>query len=1457
MTRLRKRGTNRGIVCRTTQISGIVESMEVRQLLTAAPQITGLDRLPSAVREFEFRITGSADPNSLVTLQQTGIGVIQQAFADSNGQWVIEAQNSTLAEGGFEFTAVATDVVGNNSTPSASRSFQPNIILVNVDDMRADNLQSMPFVSTTLASQGTVFTKAFTPTSLCGPSRASLMTGLFAERTGIYENLAPLGGAANLDLSSSLPVWLNNAGYRTGLFGKDRTLPVEDEKMPSQASSPIPPGWDDYLELRATAGFSYPANHNGTILQFGTQESDYATDVIHRFASSFIDQSVAEQTPFFAYIAPFAPHSPYTPAPRHLGLFNSLPARHTASFNIPEPGEAPLSSATVSLLDTHQRRALESLQAVDESIEALVADLRDSGNLDNTIIIFTSDNGLLRGEHAIKGDKRQFYEEAIRLPLIVWDGRNPSAAVSDSLVLNADLSPTIAQLAGAAFPTNLDGKSLVPLLQSPSASVRSDFLIHHFRIDPFARTSVEEWGVRNQDWVFATRSNGKNYLFDLNSDPDELNNLAQSPSHAAIRQALELRLEQLRPVDRTAPLATAVTVSASPPTSNGERRIRISATVTDITTGGSQIRTPELLLAPDIPLAQGLPLDALDGRFNSSTESTFLDLDWKNYIAAGSPSTVYLRFRDVPGNWSAPVPVPISFSSSISLDAGSDTGQSSTDRITLDNSPTFRGVASFPGDRISLFATPMNSTSDDAISLGDAVADSFGVWTLTPTISAAGYYAVAGFRTSVLRNGPPLVTLLAPIDLHLLAVRSSATSVTVWGKDSNETLAVSGNTGEVLHFSVNGINAGILPTASSVVVFGNRGHDTLRITGSINAVLWGGAGNDTLIGGAGNDRLIGGPGNNWLHGGAGNDTYHFSDLGWSQLNESSVTDIVSEEVNSGFDYLMFDTPYGIVADLSPQSASPSIQLKSPYLVQRYVRFQTPASVLAFERISGTNVADQFRVDQNMSIQGKGGNDIVHVAAPLLPGQGFLIQQLSHGLTVKDTDTVKVTLTASAGTLRLARALPSGLVANAVSATVLSVSGASSVLNSFLLTGGVRLIAPATVVGRIQVTLNASSPVLPAKTERDQFSIDVTWRPIVTTGGLVSWVEHSPAAVLAPFGELSDKDANFGGGSLQVSSSAIVDAADELVIMPHDPGTGPITLQNDRVLFDGVVVATWSFNSVTQRLTVTFGPNASRAAARAILRQIAFTNDAANPLIGTRSIKFQMIDGAGMASAVATTTVNVLQSNPTKPLLTGVATPTQSLRPRLTWTPISGAVSYDIWIRNATTQQDPYHLASSAVPSYSPPGDFGIGLYNIWLRAVMANGQILAWSPRFDLTITTPVIVNPIAFRQTVSRPTISWKALPGAVRYDLWIDNAATGQSQVIRETALTGTSWTPTANLAMGTYRVWVRGIDAAGVGTSWSVPQEFMVVPAPVAISPIDATFNRTPEFQWTAVTGAARYQ
>ena len=210
-----------------------------------------------------------------------------------------------------------------------------------------------------------------------------------------------------------------------------------------------------------------------------------------------------------------------------------------------------------------------------------------------------------------------------------------------------------------------------------------------------------------------------------------------------------------------------------------------------------------------------------------------------------------------------------------------------------------------------------------------------------------------------------------------------------------------------------------------------------------------------------------------------------------------------------------------------------------------------------------------------------------------------------------------------------------------------------------------------------------------------------------------------------------------------------------------------------------------------------------------------------------------------------------------PVLTTPSNLTLSLRPAFTWNPIAGAVSYDIWIRNATTQVNPYHQGSSTTAGYTPPADFQIGRFNVWLRSRSAFGHVSAWSPAVDINISTPVTLNPITFQQPTARPTVSWQPLPGAVKYDLWLDNRSTGPSQVVRNTALTTTSWTSAADLPMGRYRVWVRGIDAGNEPRSWSALQDFLVAPSPVLVSPIDATFNRTPVFQWTSVLGATQYQ
>jgi hypothetical protein len=416
----------------------------------------------------------------------------------------------------------------------------------------------------------------------------------------------------------------------------------------------------------------------------------------------------------------------------------------------------------------------------------------------------------------------RFYDEAIRLPLVIWDGRNPVSSTSDSIVLNADLAPTVASLAGVTFPIDLDGKDLAPILQIPSTEVRGDFLIHHWMSGQRSNYSVEELGVRNRDWVFATRSDGTNFLFNIIDDPYQLNNLADVPAFEGIRQAMQLRLDELRPIDQVAPSADNVEVNVSPALANGERRIRISAVVSDVNSGDSQIRTPELFFEPNAPIGIGLPLDSLDGDFDSATETTYLDLEWRDHIAAGSPTTVYLRFRDLPGNWSLPVAVPIQLGSAPILESASDTGDSSMDWITLDNSPTVIGSAAQPDATVTLFATPGGSGTALSVLLGSAVVDPFGDWNITTIFSTAGVYATSGCVTSGINSNAPGTTLLAPVVFHLAAILGSDGVLHVEGTDASDDIEVRGNLGQTVQVLLGQTSAGTIPGVQRSIINGDK-----------------------------------------------------------------------------------------------------------------------------------------------------------------------------------------------------------------------------------------------------------------------------------------------------------------------------------------------------------------------------------------------------------------------------------------------------------------------------------------------------------------------------------------------------------------------------------------------------------------------------------------------------------
>jgi hypothetical protein len=209
------------------------------------------------------------------------------------------------------------------------------------------------------------------------------------------------------------------------------------------------------------------------------------------------------------------------------------------------------------------------------------------------------------------------------------------------------------------------------------------------------------------------------------------------------------------------------------------------------------------------------------------------------------------------------------------------------------------------------------------------------------------------------------------------------------------------------------------------------------------------------------------------------------------------------------------------------------------------------------------------------------------------------------------------------------------------------------------------------------------------------------------------------------------------------------------------------------------------------------------------------------------------------------------------VLTGPAATTTSLTPQIQWSPGGGAVSYDVWITNLSTGQNPAVQANVPTNSYIPANPLGIGRFRVWVRSRFAGGAAAPWSSPRDFQVVTAPTFDDQSVPSYSGTPLISWGSLPGAAKYDLWINNKTTGQSQVIRRTSLTTNSYQVTANLGLGTYQAWVRGIDAANNAGQWSSTLQFTSAARVTLTSPASPTFSTRPNFVWAAVPGANRYQ
>src|SRR5215211_4724796 len=417
-------------------------------------------------------------------------------------------------------------VSGSEPRNTEVRTAKPNIVFILADDMRKDDLKYMPKTRSLLQDKGMTFQNAFVSNALCCPSRATIMRGQYAHNTGVWtnENVAgpDAGGQAyrnNGNEKDNVATRLDAAGYRTALIGKYLSG-IKNKTF-------VPPGWDKWFSIWGVGYFLYDANDQGTIRHFGTKASDYRTDVESRKTSTFIGTSVAHGKPFFAYVAPKAPHPPSTPAPRDRHAYDDLKAPRLPSFNERNVSDKPawirqlprLSDAKKAKIDNNAEKRAESLQAVDDLVAGVVGKLRDKGVLGNTYVFFTSDNGWHQGEHRIPAKKARPYEEDVRMPLLV---RGPGVAAGHNakkLALNTDFLPTFTNLAGAQRPPYVDGRSLKPVLKGNATAWRSAVLLEAARhFSPAYR------GIRtSSDTKYVEYSGGARELYKLDRDPHELN----------------------------------------------------------------------------------------------------------------------------------------------------------------------------------------------------------------------------------------------------------------------------------------------------------------------------------------------------------------------------------------------------------------------------------------------------------------------------------------------------------------------------------------------------------------------------------------------------------------------------------------------------------------------------------------------------------------------------------------------------------------------------------------------------------------------------------------------------------------------------------------------------------------------------------------------------------------------
>jgi N-acetylglucosamine-6-sulfatase len=445
----------------------------------------------------------------------------------------------------------------------AEQSTGPNFVVILVDDLRWDELGCMghPFVRTPhidrIAREGARFRNAFCTTPLCSPVRASLLTGQYAHNHGIIDNTNRSPQSHQL---VTFPRILHQNGYDTGYVGKWH-MGNDDTCRP---------GFDYWVSMKGQGtSFDPVLNENGV----QTKTTGHTTDVLNDRVVRFVRRDRTK--PFCLYVAHKALHPELVqyddgsisdpgaakfmpaarhehlyadaPVPRRLNVLDTLADKRALLRKI--PGLPPLSRKTGTSDETIRDR-LRMLAAIDEGVGQLFEALEATGQLDDTVLVFTSDHGYWYGEHGLSVERRLAYEEAIRVPLLVRYPRIVSAgSLIDQFALSIDLAPTVLDLAGVGTDHKFDGRSLVPLLGGKTPSDwRTSFVIEYYTDTVFPRVlNMGYKAVRTNRYKYIryTDLQGMDELYDLLADPYEMRNVIGDPRRQAALDEMQTELTRL------------------------------------------------------------------------------------------------------------------------------------------------------------------------------------------------------------------------------------------------------------------------------------------------------------------------------------------------------------------------------------------------------------------------------------------------------------------------------------------------------------------------------------------------------------------------------------------------------------------------------------------------------------------------------------------------------------------------------------------------------------------------------------------------------------------------------------------------------------------------------------------------------------------------------------------------